>query len=96
MSRTINAERYKNAKLNADLLNNAVKDLNKFVLSVAQQQLDGNNLTDTQIITLHNLTQAIERLSDSADRSWELYQNYCERNNYKVRNIQYDMNYSFN
>ena len=77
--------RYEYAKKNADRANALFAEFSKIA---------GVALTPEQVRNILYIAQAFAIANESADRSYELYSDFCEKNNYKERPIAYDYYYS--
>ena len=77
--------RYKYAKQNADRANALFLELSKVV---------GVELTPEKVRNLLYISRSFELANDSADRSYELYSDFCDRHDYKTRDITFLYPYS--
>ena len=71
---------YKRAKQSADELNKEVKVFSKIV---------GVELTTEQIRQLMNHAEHFASLTQRADRAYDSYAGFCNRHNYKTRDLNY-------
>lgn len=72
--------RYKYAKESADTVNK---------LFAQFAQLVGKELTADQVRNLLSLAHEFSYANDSAGRKWELYSDFCDSHNYKMRDITF-------
>jgi hypothetical protein len=72
--------RFKYAKERADKVNTLFNQFSKIV---------GSDLSADQIRNLLSLASDFELANDSAERSYRLYSDFCDRHDYKMRDINY-------
>jgi hypothetical protein len=72
--------RYKYAKEGADKVN---------TLFVQIQKLVGRDLSADEIRNLLSLASDFTLANDSAERRYDLYSEFCDRSNYKMRDINF-------
>jgi hypothetical protein len=77
--------RYKYAKQNAERANALFLELSKVV---------GVELTPEQVRNLLYVAHSFELANDSADRTYELYSDFCQLHDYKERDITFLYPYS--